>query len=104
GKFNNGGNEADLNPNVQNRNRGPRKTPEKNLFTDEQIEKLEEIFRNGMFEYQRHWWEAGIKHRIRNVLKSRQIGATYYFAREALMDALMTGRNQIFLSASKAQA
>ncbi|HDS8279396.1 TPA: terminase family protein, partial [Klebsiella variicola] len=57
-----------------------------------------------MFEYQRHWWEAGIKHRIRNVLKSRQIGATYYFAREALMDALITGRNQIFLSASKAQA
>ncbi|WP_446668857.1 terminase large subunit domain-containing protein, partial [Klebsiella pneumoniae] len=54
--------------------------------------------------YQRHWWEAGIKHRIRNVLKSRQIGATYYFAREALMDALITGRNQIFLSASKAQA
>lgn len=57
-----------------------------------------------MFEYQRHWWEAGIKHRIRNVLKSRQIGATYYFAREALIDALVTGRNQIFLSASKAQA
>ncbi|HDZ1200642.1 TPA: terminase family protein [Klebsiella pneumoniae] len=97
GKFHNGGNEADLNPNVQNRNRGPRRTPEKNLFTDEQIEKLEEIFRNGMFEYQRHWWEAGIKHRIRNVLKSRQIGATYYFAREALMDALMTGRNQNLL-------
>jgi hypothetical protein len=45
-----------------------------------------------------------IKHRIRNLLKSRQIGATYYFAREALIDALTTGRNQIFLSASKAQA
>ncbi|WP_289458028.1 terminase gpP N-terminus-related DNA-binding protein, partial [Klebsiella pneumoniae] len=104
GKFNNGGNEADLNPNVENRNRGPRKPPEKNLFSDKQIEKLEEIFRAGMFEYQRHWWEAGIKHRIRNVLKSRQIGATYYFAREALIDALVTGRNQIFLSASKAQA
>ena len=43
GKFNNGGNEADLNPNVANRNKGPRKPPEKNLFTDEQIEKLEEI-------------------------------------------------------------
>lgn len=104
GKFNNGGNEADLNPNVANRNKGPRKPPEKNLFTDEQIEKLEEIFRAGMFEYQRHWWDAGIKHRIRNLLKSRQIGATYYFAREALIDALTTGRNQIFLSASKAQA
>jgi uncharacterized protein YjcR len=38
------------------------------------------------------------------LLKSRQIGATYYFAREALLDALKTGRNQIFLSASKAQA
>ncbi|WP_043931104.1 terminase large subunit domain-containing protein, partial [Xanthomonas citri] len=33
-----------------------------------------------------------------------QIGATFYFAREALIDALTTGRNQIFLSASKAQA
>jgi uncharacterized protein YjcR len=49
-----------------------------------------------MFEYQRHWWDAGIKHRIRNLLKSRQIGATYYFAREALIDALTTGRNQFF--------
>ena len=38
------------------------------------------------------------------ILKSRQIGATWYFAREALIDAITTGRNQIFLSASKAQA
>jgi len=29
GKFSNGGNEADLNPNVANRNSGPRKPPEK---------------------------------------------------------------------------
>lgn len=100
GKFNDGGNEADLNPNVANRNKGPRRQPEKNVFTDEQTEKLEEIFRNGMFEYQRHWWQAGVKHRIRNLLKSRQIGATYFFAREALIDAITTGRNQIFLSAS----
>jgi uncharacterized protein YjcR len=57
-----------------------------------------------MFEYQKHWWRAGVENRIRNLLKSRQIGATYYFAREALIDALTTGRNQIFLSASKAQA
>src|SRR5690606_28004155 len=53
---------------------------------------------------QRKWWQAGLTARIRNILKSRQIGATYYFAREALVDALTTGRNQIFLSASKAQA
>ncbi|MFH7191289.1 terminase large subunit domain-containing protein, partial [Klebsiella pneumoniae] len=57
-----------------------------------------------MFNYQRHWWEAGKTNRIRNLLKSRQVGATFYFAREALIDALLTGRNQIFLSASKAQA
>ncbi|MGX9313728.1 terminase ATPase subunit family protein [Pantoea ananatis] len=104
GKFNNGGNEADLNPKVANRNKGPRTPPEKNVFSDEQIEKLQEIFHASMFGYQRNWWEAGNKHRIRNVLKSRQIGATFYFAREALIDALTTGRNQIFLSASKAQA
>lgn len=104
GKFNGGGNEADLNPNVANRNKGPRKAPEKNVFTDEQIEQLQEIFQAGMFEYQKHWWRAGVENRIRNLLKSRQIGATYYFAREALIDALTTGRNQIFLSASKAQA
>lgn len=104
GKFNTGGNEADLNPNVANRNNGPRKPQEKNVFSDEQIEKLQEVFHGSLFGYQRNWWDAGNKHRIRNVLKSRQIGATYYFAREALIDALTTGRNQIFLSASKAQA
>ena len=38
------------------------------------------------------------------ILKSRQIGATFYFAREALVDAIKTGRNQIFLSASQRQA
>ena len=104
GKFNNGGNEADLNPNVANRNKGPRKPPEKNLFTDEQIEKLEEIFFDQSFEYQLNWHKAGIAHRIRHILKSRQIGATFYFAREALLRALKTGHNQIFLSASKTQA
>ncbi|EAO8605820.1 oxidoreductase, partial [Salmonella enterica] len=67
GKFNNGGNEADLNPNVANRNKGPRRQPEKNVFTDEQIEKLEEVFHASMFDYQRHWFEAGKTNRIRNL-------------------------------------
>ena len=57
-----------------------------------------------MFGYQKVWYQAGLQHTERNLLKSRQIGATFYFAREALIDALTTGRNQIFLSASKAQA
>lgn len=104
GKFNNGGNEADLNPNIASRNSGTRKSPEKNAFSEEQFEKLESLFHDSMFGYQRQWWEAGNKFAVRNLLKSRQIGATFFFAREALVDALKTGRNQIFLSASKAQA
>ena len=76
----------------------------KNVFSDEQAEKLTGLFMDNCFEYQLNWHRAGLAHRIRNILKSRQIGATFYFAREALIDALTTGRNQIFLSASKAQA
>lgn len=102
-KYQNGGNETDLNPKIANRNKGERRQPEKNFFSEEQIEKLEDEFRNTLFEYQKVWYRAG-HHRIRNILKSRQIGATFYFAREAFIDALTTGRNQIFLSASKAQA
>ncbi|MFY9327159.1 MAG: terminase ATPase subunit family protein [Georgfuchsia sp.] len=99
-----GGNEADLNPRVENRNKGPKKAPERNPVSDEQQELLVKTFHDELFEYQEGWYQAGLKYRIRDILKSRQIGATWYFAREALVDALETGRNQIFLSASKAQA
>ncbi|WP_371128257.1 terminase large subunit domain-containing protein [Sphingomonas sp. NFR15] len=98
-----GGHEGDLNEKVANRNVGGRKKAKKNHFTAEQVEKLEEILEAEMFGYQRDWWEAKDQ-RTRMILKSRQIGATYYFAREALLDALRGGGNQIFLSASKAQA
>ncbi len=98
------GNEVDLNPNVANRNKGDRKKPTKNFFSDEAIEKLEEIFFAESFEYQLRWHRAGLEHRIRDILKSRQIGATFYFSREALLHALKTYHNQIFLSASKTQA
>ena len=98
------GNEADLNPNVANRNKGEKRKPKKNFFSEEAIGKLEEIFLEQSFDYQLEWWRAGLAHRIRHILKSRQIGATFYFAREALLQALKTGHNQIFLSASKTQA
>ncbi|ENA1773678.1 terminase family protein [Yersinia ruckeri] len=106
GKYNNGGNEAVLNPNLENRNSGPRKAAEKNGFSSEQASKLKDIFLESMFDYQRGWYQAGLstEYRIRNLLKSRQIGATYFFAWEALLDAIETGRNQMFVSASKAQA
>jgi len=103
-KFNGGGNEADLNPKVANRNKGPRKALARNEFSEEQQQRLHEAFIESLFDYQKVWYQAGLAERIRNLLKSRQIGATWYFAREALDDALRTGRNQIFLSASKAQA
>jgi uncharacterized protein YjcR len=76
----------------------------KNEFSPEQANRLHEAFLEWMFEYQRGWFEAGKRHRIRNVLKARRIGGTRYFAREAIDDALQTGRSQIWLSASKAQA
>lgn len=97
------GKESDLNPEIRKRNDGPKKRPERNHFTEDQVEKLKEAFLDELFGYQLTWWQ-NILQRTRAILKSRQIGATFYFAREALIDALETGRNQIFLSASKAQA
>lgn len=60
-------------------------------------------FHESLFAYQ-HTMRDNKHQRIRNILKSRQIGATYYFAFEAFEDAVLTGDNQIFLSASRAQA
>lgn len=99
-----GGHEGDLNPLVANRNAKPKRKPQRNFFSEEQIAEFNRLFRERQFGYQRVWHEAGLVHSIRNILKSRQIGATYFFAWEALEDALKTGRNQIFLSASKSQA
>lgn len=103
-KYSAGGNEADLNPKVANRNKGPKKKPMRNDYSEEQQQKLHEAFKDSLFDYQKVWYQAGLVERIRDILKSRQIGATWYFAREALDDAMRSARNQIFLSASKAQA
>lgn len=98
------GRESDLNPKIRNRNAVPHRKPAKNHIDDEGVEKLVEAFEASLFDYQRTWYRAGQRHRIRNLLKSRQIGATWYFAREAIVDALRTGKNKIFMSASRAQA
>lgn len=97
------GHEGDLNPNVANRNAGQKKKPEKNRITADQAEILKAALQKLMFGYQELWWSKR-ELRSRAILKSRQIGATYYFALEALIVALETGKNQIFLSASKSQA
>ncbi|MNJ26788.1 Terminase-like family protein [compost metagenome] len=97
------GHEGDLNPNVAKRNAGDKKKPERNRITADQVEVLKAALLKQLFGYQEVWWS---KRDLRNrmLLKSRQIGATYYFALEALIVALETGKNQIFLSASKSQA
>ena len=102
-RYQGGGTETDLNPELAKRNAGPKAKPRRNEFSEDQVERLVEAFLDGCFDYQKDWYRAG-NQRTRVILKSRQIGATYYFAREALIDALTTGRNQIFLSASKNQA
>jgi len=94
-----GGHEGDLNPKINQRNQGKNKT--KNAISDEQKQQLQRVFQQNLFDYQRKWYEAGHTQRIRNILKSRQIGATWYFAREALLDAIETGRNQIFYRRAK---
>lgn len=99
-----GGHEGHLNENVENRNAGQKKRKPANFFTDEQISKLRQNIEGRRWGYQRRWGDAKALTRIRNILKSRQIGATYYFSGEALIDALDTGKNKLFVSASKKQA
>ncbi|SEA50913.1 terminase ATPase subunit family protein [Variovorax sp. YR216] len=102
-KYEKTGKEADLNPNIERRNAAPKKRAVRNSFSEEQAEQLLQAFRDSLFGHQKLWLRYGHE-RTRMVLKSRQVGATWYFAREALADAIQTGRNQIFLSASKSQA
>lgn len=106
-KYKNGGNETDLNPKLKKRGEGRRKKIEedkgKEIFTEEEIQSLKDYFKLIMYPHQMKWWDNR-SYSMRQIVKSRQIGATYYFAVEALLTALETGKNQIFLSASKNQA
>jgi uncharacterized protein YjcR len=79
-----------------------KKAPKNDIskITPEMLDAVrEELF----FDYQKLWYEHR-NERIRLILKSRQIGATFYFAFEALDRAVRTGDNCIFLSASRDQA
>lgn len=55
------------------------------------------------FDYQRAIRAARLE-RNRQIIKARQLGLTWYFSREAFEDAVLSGDNQIFLSATRAQA
>lgn len=75
----------------------------KNDVSELSAEKLDQWAQNTLFEYQLYC-RAHKNEDWRFILKSRQIGMTWYFAFEAFEDAVLTGKNQIFFSASKAQA
>lgn len=51
---------------------------------------------NGLFPWQKRWYAQRFQ-RARDLHKGRQIGADYYFALEAVLDACLTGRNKIFI-------
>ncbi|NBC35559.1 terminase [Novosphingobium sp. FSY-8] len=112
-KYNETGKEGDLNEKIGRRNndeaKAKRAEKRKNHLTQEQWAALLDDFHEKNDAYQDGWW-AQREQRTRKILKSRQIGATWYFAREAMAkiaEAVLAGeqpRNQIFLSASERQA
>jgi uncharacterized protein YjcR len=82
---------------------GKTKKSKKNDIGSITAERLTEIREKLFFDYQKNWFDH-LAERCRFILKSRQIGATFYFAWEAFENAVNTGENQIFLSASRNQA
>ena len=66
-------------------------------------EMLESAAQDNLFAYQLHC-RANTDQPFRFILKSRQIGMTYYFAWEAFENAVLTGMNQLFFSASRNQS
>ncbi|SDQ54800.1 Putative ATPase subunit of terminase (gpP-like) [Pseudomonas sp. UC 17F4] len=96
----------------ERRERGDRGGKRKEKKAKNDISGLSEVdfldkFISKMYRYQQELFAAKqnpLTCRIRNILKSRQVGLTYYFAGEAFMDAVLSGDNQVFLSASRAQS
>lgn len=83
--------------------KGKKKAAVKNDVSRLTGDDFAEAFHKRFFPYQRELLETK-RHRNRFFLKSRQIGFTWFFAQEAFEDACLTGDNQIFLSATRAQA
>lgn len=65
---------------------------------------LDDVAKTLLYPHQLYVRENKNASRYRFILKSRQIGFTFYFAFEAFEDAILTGNNQIFVSSSRAQA
>lgn len=88
------------------RDRKDKKGKVKNDISQIDLNKFDEYAEKNFFLYQKRLRnvKGTAAGRIRNTLKTRQAGLTWYFAFEALEDACRTGDNQIFLSASRNQS
>lgn len=73
-------------------------------FTPSQADWIAELLDEESFNYQKTWLRVGQLDVNRTITKSRQIGATSTFAREGLLDALTTGRNQIYYAPTRKHA
>ena len=88
-------------------NSGKGKGGLKNDLSKVKQEDFDKIFDKLLTGYQKKLRKTKYNNKInrtRNILKSRRIGLTYYFALEAFECAVMHGDNQIFISASRHQA
>lgn len=72
-------------------------------FGPAEIDRLRERLAADSMPHQRPWLESRDRP-LRMVLKDRQVGATWYFAREAVLKGLATGRDQMIISTSDAMA
>lgn len=105
-RYRDGGNEADLNPKRSHgaKAANAKKQEVKNLITPDMAARLRADMEGQLHGRQKGWLLTSTNLRTRMILKSRQIGATWYFARERFLVGMETGKNQIFISASRAQA
>ena len=87
----------------ENAEKKPRKKPIKNDVSSITKEMLDELKEKLLYPHQQIWFD-NVEQRIRFILKPRQIGATFATSFEAFYDAVVNGRNKIFLSASRDQA
>lgn len=87
--------------------RGRKSNKVKNDISGITKEMLDEYREKTFFGYQKEIHGHKLNDEINEIrfyLKSRQIGLSFYFAWEAFEDAVLSGDNQVFISASKKQA
>lgn len=90
--------------NCEGKKHSQRKTNDVSELTADDFKAFRE---KHLYPHQQKWYDAGQDpetRRTRFILKSRKIGATWFFAYEAFEDAVLNGNDQAFVSATRGQA